>query len=389
MRATFANIYIDNLRHNLFEIKRYLQPQVKICVPVKADAYGHGAVPVAKEAVAQGASYLAVAAVSEGIALRKAGISIPVLVLSLPQPSEFAEIIQFHLTPTVFDVELAGLLNRAAEKAGQMLPVHLKIDTGMGRIGCNPFEAVHIAEYIADSSYLHLEGVFTHLAVSDSLTESDRKYTVQQLALFTEAIESIKKAGIDPGIRHAANSAGVFCWPESHFDMVRPGLIVYGYYPGDITEEYLQKSGIPVHLKPVMEFCSTIVAIKKIKSGESVSYGRTWTATEDGHIGVLPVGYADGLLRNYGRDVKVSINGKDYSICGRICMDQCMVNLGRNSGVSRWDHVVIFGPKEESAVQTAADIALAADTIPYEVTCGIDKRVPRVYIDREKTSCST
>ena len=133
-----------------------------------------------------------------------------------------------------------------------------------------------------------------------------------------------------------------------------------------------------------MEFCSTIVAIKKIKSGESVSYGRTWTATEDGDIGVLPVGYADGLLRNYGRDVKVSINGKNYSICGRICMDQCMVNLGRNSGVSRWDQVVIFGPKEGSSVQTAADIAFAADTIPYEVTCGIDKRVPRVYIDREK-----
>lgn len=382
MRATFANIYMSHLRKNISEIRKVLSSSTKMCIPVKADAYGHGAVPVAHTAIECGADYLAVAAVSEGVELRKSGITVPILVLSLPQPSEFTEIIEQNLTPALFDSELIKMLNMTATAMGRKIPVHLKIDTGMGRIGCRVEDSAELAKLIVNSQGLTLDGVFTHFAVSDSLVPEDIEYTNRQIGLFKKAIEEIKVLGIDPGICHAANSAGIFMYPEAHFDMVRPGIITYGYYPGDITEEYLAKH-VPggIHLEPLMEVRSSIVAVKNVKKGDSISYGRLWTAPEDCKVGVLPVGYADGLLRRYGDSLKVTIGGKLYPICGRICMDQCMIYLGNDDAVSRWDEVIIFGPTSQGALQTAEDIAKHTDTISYEITCSIDKRVPRVYKD--------
>ena len=387
MRATFANIYMGNLRNNIEQVRNQLQPGVRLCIPVKADAYGHGAIPVAHTVVECGADYLAVAAVSEGVELRKAGITIPILVLSLPQPSEFTEIIERHLTPSLCDSELIRMLNVTATAMGRKVPVHLKVDTGMGRIGCSPEEAPDLAQLIANSQGVYLDGVFTHFAVSDSLAPEDIAYTKRQIEAFKQVVDNIRRLGIDPGICHAANSAAVFQYPESHFDMVRPGLVIYGYYPGDITEEYLNgaagggQARQPVHLKPMMDVRSSIVAIKQVKRGESISYGRQWIAQEDCQVGVIPAGYGDGLLRRYGDNLEVTINGRLYPVIGRICMDQCMIHLGVDSKVSRWDEVIIFGPAEHGALQSAQDIAHAAGTISYEITCGIDQRVPRVYKD--------
>ena len=383
MRATFANIYMGNLRNNIEQVQGKLSPGVKLCIPVKADAYGHGAVPVAHTAVDCGADYLAVAAVSEGVELRKAGITLPILVLSLPQPSEFTEIIERQLTPSLCDSELIKMLNVTATAMGRRVPIHLKVDTGMGRIGCSPKEAPDLAKLIFQSQGVSLEGVFTHFAVSDSLLPEDVAYTKRQIETFQRVIQSIRDLGIEPGICHAANSAAVFQYPEAHFDMVRPGLVIYGYYPGDITEEYLNSKNpqAPVHLKPLMDVRSSIVAIKQVKRGESISYGRQWVAQEDCHVGVIPAGYGDGLLRRYGENLQVTINGRLYPVCGRICMDQCMIYLGVDSPVSRWDEVIVFGPREHGALQSAQDIADKAGTISYEITCGIDQRVPRVYKD--------
>ena len=385
MRATFANVYMGNLRNNIEQVRNQLNPGVKLCIPVKADAYGHGAVPVAHMAVECGADYLAVAAVSEGVELRKAGITIPILVLSLPQPSEFIEIIENHLTPSLCDSELIRMLNVTATAMGRKVPVHLKVDTGMGRIGCTPDEAADLAQLIANSQGVSLDGVFTHFAVSDSLLPADVAYTKKQIEIFKQVVDTIRQLGIEPGLCHAANSSAVFEYPESHFDMVRPGLVIYGYYPGDITESYLNggssKVKSPVHLKPLMDVRSSIVAIKQVKKGESISYGRQWVAQEDCQVGVIPAGYGDGLLRRYGENLEVTINGKLYPVCGRICMDQCMIYLGVDSKVSRWDEVIIFGPAEHGALQSAQDIASKAGTISYEITCGIAQRVPRVYKD--------
>jgi alanine racemase len=381
MRPTIAKIYLSNLKHNINEIQSHLASGTKICVAVKADAYGHGAVQCAKEAVACGASFLAVAAVLEGAELRESGISVPILVLSLCSPEEMDELVEYDLTPLVFDKEYIDEVAEAVKKSGKKsYSVHLAVDTGMGRIGCLPEDAAAEAVHIALRKELALGGVCTHFAASDSVKNEDREYTKLQFSRFMMAVELIKKAGINPGIRHCASSAALLDRPEMQLDMVRPGIIIYGYYPGDMTEKYFMQNGNAVSLRPVMALVTHIAAVRPFVSGASVSYGRTWTASEQTDIGVLPVGYADGLLRRFAPGLNVAVNGKAYPVRGRICMDQCMIDLGKKSGIPRWSEVVIFGPKESGALQSAQELAAAIKTISYEITCAVAKRVPRVYI---------
>ena len=380
MRATIAKIYTENLKHNLQEIKARLSPATKMCVAVKANAYGHGAVACAKIAVEQGADFLAVAAVSEGVELREAGITAPVLLLSLCQPAEMDELVAHDLTPLVFDAEYSDLVAQAALRAGKkQYAVHLAIDTGMGRIGCFSKDAAAVARHIVASGTLSLGGMCTHFAASDSFAASDRAYTDQQFARFSQAIENVKAAGINPGICHCCNSAATLDRPELHLDMVRPGIIVYGYYPGALDRAYFAQKGTPVDLRPVMALVSKIVAVRAFQKGMSVSYGHAWTADHDTTLGVLPVGYADGLFRRFAQVAMVSVQGKNYPICGRICMDQCMIDLGTDA-VERWSEAVLFGPKESGAAQSAQELADATGTISYEITSAITKRVPRLYI---------
>ena len=369
MRATRAVIHLDNFRRNIEAARIKIGPHPKILVPVKADAYGHGAVPVARCALEAGAEYLAVAAVSEGAVLRSAGITAPVLLHTQAIPEEFPELVSLGLSPLVSDAEFIEQLAGAALSAGKKVSVHLKVDTGMGRFGCRPEEAVSLAKKVVSSKGLSLGGIATHLSVSDSLEPCNIMYTKEQLYRFRETIGLIEKAGLDPGIVHAANSGGLVFHEDSYFDMIRPGIFLYGYSPASSESEGLTA-------EPVMEFKSAVVFVKKTKKGEAISYGRTWTAPEDTFIGIIPAGYADGFPRLLSNNYSISIRGKAYPVVGRICMDQCMVNLGIETEVQRWDEAVIFGP----GFTTAFDMAAKLNTIPYEITCNINKRVPRVYV---------
>jgi alanine racemase len=381
MRATRAIVHLDRFFGNFKAIQERIGPDRRICVPVKANAYGHGAAEIARVSLAAGASCLGVADVSEGAALRKEGISATILLFSQPLPSEIPEIIKNRLSPLVSDGEFIAMLAKTAEEAKTQLQIHLKIDTGMGRMGCAPAEAPSLARQIAACTSFEYAGTATHLAVSDSAAPEDRAYTERQIARFKEALEKIRAAGIDPGIVHAANSGAVVLHPEAWFDMVRPGIILYGYnlaatVPGDP----------PPKVEPVMELRTVVTFIKRVKKGETVSYGRTWTSASDTTIAILPVGYADGLPRLVSNKWQAVIGGKTYPLVGRICMDQCMADLGSDSvspdgrEVRRWDEAVIFGgPAPDAAI-----LAERIGTIPYEITCNINKRVPRVYVTREK-----
>ncbi|QTQ13919.1 alanine racemase [Treponema parvum] len=382
MRSTKLIVDLKNLSHNFRTVRSLVKRNVKICAAVKADAYGHGAVRVAQKLLEEGVDFLAVAAADEGLELRSEGINTPILVLSLCAPGEIELLVKNNLTPLVFDCEYVNLFERAAGKLKKHgFPVHLAVDTGMGRIGCAPEEAAFVAGFIKNKCLnLKLEGMCTHFASSDGIGKDDVIYTENQIKAFTKAWKAVADSGTDPGIRHCANSAAIFSLPETHLDMVRPGIVLYGYYPGQITKEYLDKKEIHTDLRPVMTFETQIAALRHFKSGSSVSYGYTWTASSETRIAILPVGYADGLLRCFSPGLEVAVGGKLYPVRGRICMDQCMIEIGMNNGgVKRWDRAVIFGSREEGAILSAEDVAKISGTISYEVMTGISKRVPRVY----------
>jgi alanine racemase len=366
MRATRAIIHLDRFRRNLLAVRERIGPSRRICVPVKADAYGHGALSISRTALDAGASHLASATVSEALELREAGITAPILLLSQPLPEEIPLILRHRLEVFVSDGEFAGELAAAAAEASLRLPVHLKIDTGMGRLGCSPEAAPDLARLIHGHPSLDLQGTATHLAVSDSAGPEDIGFTGEQLGRFRQAVERIRAAGLNPGLLHAANSGGVLLHEASWLDMVRPGILLYGY----------NLSGTPFPVEPVMELSTRIVFLRTLRKGESVSYGRTWTAPRDTVIATIPVGYADGLPRILGgAGWQVSVRGRPYPLAGRICMDQCMIDLGPGSGIGRWEEVTVFGGPGQDAGALAARIG----TIPYEITCNINKRVPRVY----------
>lgn len=384
MRLTYAKINLKNLKNNIKNFSSLLKPQTKICVAVKADAYGNGAVRCAKAAVEAGASFLAIAAVSEGIELRNAGITAPLLMLSLSNPEEFEDLVKYKITPLVFDVEFINALDSfiTEKKLSEKFSVHLAVDTGMGRIGCLSDEAALIAKKIDSSRNLTLGGMCTHFAAADSLKPEDIRYTENQFNDFMKAVNNVKSEGINPGICHCANSPVLINHPEWQLDMVRPGIIVYGYYCDEVTKRYLEEKNTPVELKPVMTLISGVCAIRPFEKGKSVSYGHTWTAEKETDIAVIPVGYGDGFLRRFNDVVKPVINGREYSICGRICMDQLMIDIGKNnSDVKRWDKVILFGDKDEGAKIDAQYIADKTGTIPYEIMTGITKRVERVYVE--------
>jgi alanine racemase len=343
-------------------------------MPVKAGAYGHGAVAVARAALAAGVRYLAAASLEEGAELRQAGINAPILLLSQASPGDLPEAASLGLIPLVSDREfVSAAASAAGAAAGKRLAVHLKIDTGMGRLGCTPEEAPELAAFIASKPSLQYAGTATHLAAAGSAAEGDLRYTRDQLARFRAAVEAIRRAGVDPGIVHAANSGGVLLHEDSWLDMVRPGLLLYGYSPlGSPPGRPEPQEPRP---EPLMELVTNIVALKHLRRGEPVSYDRIWTAPEDTTIAVIPVGYGDGLPRALSGRLQVLVQGRLYPQVGRICMDQCMLNLGPDAAIPRWERLTVFG----GAAPDAADLAAQTGTIPYEITCGISPRVPRVY----------
>lgn len=369
MRATRALIHLDNFRRNIRLIRRHTGERPMLCLAVKADAYGHGITGIGTAAEECGVEYLAVATVDEAVELRSAGIRLPILLYSLPTPEELPDVVDHDITAMISDPELADMLDGAARARNRRIAVHLKVDTGMGRIGCTPADAPAVASHIALCGNLHLAGVSTHFAVSDS---ADTTFTADQIRRFNAAVAGIRGVGIDPGVVHAGNSGGVLAYPDAWYDMVRPGIVAYGYYPSGEQERTLD-------IRPVMELQSRLVFIKEVDAGTPVSYGATWRAPHRTYIGTVPVGYGDGYFRVLSNRARVSINGVSYPVVGRVCMDQIMVDLGPVCTVARYDPVVLFGP--EPGGPDAEELAGLCNTIPYEITCAVSRRVPRVYVD--------
>lgn len=376
IRPTWAEINLDNLRHNIMEIKRITSSATRLCAIVKADGYGHGAVEVAREALACGVSYLGVAFLDEAVELRENGITSPILILGFTPENLFDRILEYNITQTVYNFNSAVTLSEYALKRNKKAKVHIKIDTGMSRIGFCP-ETCTTAEFkkLILLQGLEIEGIFTHFARAD---ERDRSCTNGQFHIFTEVVNAIEESGYKIPIKHVANSAGILQYPETHLDMVRPGIILYGLYPsGEVTKNLIS-------LKPVMSLKTRVSNVKVLPKGRAISYGGTFITQRQSVVATLPVGYADGYSRLLSSKAHVLIKGQRAPVVGRICMDQCMVDVTDVRGsVSIGDEAVLIGDDGNHRI-SAEEIAKLTGTINYEVVCGISKRVPRVYISGGK-----
>lgn len=374
LKRTWAEISLDNLEHNYRTIRRIIGDSVKFLGVVKADAYGHGALMVARTLSELGADYLAVSSLDEARELRGGGITMPILILGHTPHEMTDELLKFDITQTVTCEAKAHEYQAAAKALGGKLKIHIKLDTGMSRLGflCGGehfSDCVNSIRRTVDMDSLDVEGIFTHFSVSDEDGEESKEYTLYQLGLFRRVLDALKSYGIEIRLRHCANSGAVARFPESYLDMVRPGLLTYGY------GEDAKKLG----LRPVMSERTVIGTIKVLDGDSSVSYGRLYRTGERQRIGVLPIGYADGLFRSLSDGYEVSLSKGKAKILGRICMDMCMIDLSEHPESEVGDEVEIFGPS--SPIEKAAEYA---GTIPYEITCAVSKRVPRVYIRNGK-----
>ncbi len=369
MRAlpAWVEVDLDALAGNIAEVRRRIGPAVKILLIVKADAYGHGSVEVAREAVREGVHMLGVATVDEGKELRAAGLDAAVLVLSPVLREEIPEILAYDLRTTIPDLEFARVLSERARRVGKLVPVHLEIDTGMGRSGINPDVAVDVIVQTSRLPGLLVEGVYTHFPVSDT----DVEYSRGQLGRFLEIVERLRQAGLDPALVHASNSAAVLQLADAHLEMVRPGGILYGVLPDPSLP---RQPG----LRQVMSFHARLVQVRRLPAGSSISYGRDFVTSRETVVGVVPVGYGHGLSRAYSGHGSVLFRGRRAPILGRITMDMTMVDLTEFERPAVGEEVVIFGRQGDSEI-TVDEIAARTGVIGYEVLCGISKRVVRVY----------
>ena len=371
LRRTWAEIDLDALEHNYRRARTLTGPGVRYLGVVKADAYGHGAVQIGRKLESLGADYLAVSSLDEARELRHGGIAMPILILGHTPPDMVPELIRYHITQAVSALAKAEEYSAAAVACGGTLRVHIKVDTGMSRLGFlvrgGHFEG-GVAAIAAACALpgLDAEGIFTHFAVADEDGEEDEAYTREQFALFTAVIDALARKGRTFAIRHCANSGALARYPEMYLDMVRPGIALYG--AGADAQR--------LDLRPVMSLKTCISTIKVFDPDTTVSYGRTFRTTERTRMGVLPIGYADGFFRGLSNRASVLTAQGSAPIRGRICMDMCMVDLTELPDVHVGDAVEIFGQR-----QRVDDLASLLGTIPYELTCAVSKRVPRLYLE--------
>ena len=372
-----ALIDLDALEYNIKSIRKKTPEGTEIIGVIKADAYGHGSVEVAQVLLENGADWFAVAVVDEGLNLRKHGINAPILLLGYTPELRFEDVINNGFIQTMYSYEMAEKLSKTAVRLGKTAVVHIKIDTGMGRIGYRlNDEAADEIVRISKLPGIEVNGMFTHFAASD---EADKAYTNMQFERFMKMDKMLKDRGLNIPIRHAANSAAIMDIDSMMLNMVRPGIILYGAYPSDeVVKENLD-------LRPVMSIKTHVSFVKEVEKGDCISYGRTYTAPDKRKIATIPVGYADGFIRAYAKEGKVLIKGKFAPIVGRICMDQFMVDVTDIDDVKINDEVVLMGTQGENSI-TADDIAKALNTINYEVFCTLSKRVPRQYIRNGKVT---
>ena len=370
LKRTWAEIDLDALAHNYDTLRRHIGPQVKFLGVVKADAYGHGAVQVSRVLQEKGADYLAVSSFDEAKELRLGGITLPILILGHTPADQVGELIAEDITQAVTCYQKAAEYSAEAVRCGGTLKIHIKVDTGMSRLGylCAGSHFNTGVENICtacDLPGLSAEGIFTHFAVSDEAGEDCAAYTKEQFELFSRVIEAVEaRRGVRFSLRHCANTGATALLPETWLDMVRPGLLLYGY--GDFA------AGLG--LQPVMTLKTTVSTVKVYEPGTSVSYGRTFTTERTTRMGVLPYGYADGFHRCLSNRCALVTADGPAPQRGRICMDMCMIDLTDCPHVQPGDEVEIFGKRQ--SVDTMAKLA---DTIPYELTCAVSRRVPRLY----------
>ncbi|MFZ5825174.1 MAG: alanine racemase [Bacillota bacterium] len=367
MRPTWAEIDLNAIRANVAELKRLSTARHFMAV-VKANGYGHGATAVAKAALEAGADWLGVATVEEGVDLRRNGMTAPIMVMGYVAPGQADTVLMYDLRVALFDMDLARALNQWARPMMRKAKVHLKVDTGMGRVGLRPGDLAPLAGQLAELPNVEVEGVFTHLAVAD---EPGNEFTAQQIGRFEEALAELAAAGIRPEIRHAANSAGLMLHQPSHYDLVRAGIALYGLPPApDVVW--------PAKLTPALSWKSRIAMLKWVQPGTSISYGRTYRSSGREQIASLPVGYADGYSRLLSNKGSALVHGQRCPVVGRVCMDQILVKLPDDTAAKVGDEVVLIGRQGNDEV-SATEMAQAIGTINYEVVCGISQRVPRHY----------
>lgn len=368
-RPTYVEIDLKALEHNFFQIKKIVGNYTKILATVKSDAYGHGMVKVAQKLQFLGCDYFGVGSIDEGIILRREGIKKPILILSTVLPDKVSPILDFNLTQTICTKELAKRLNDEAEKEKKKVSVHVKVDTGMGRIGVWYRQALEFIRDVLKYKKITIEGVYTHFPKADI----DSEFTLYQIRIFKDLITNLKKSKIDIPLYHAANSVGLFLFKESHLNLVRPGLALYGL--STLSKEIIRRKSIS--FIPVLNLKTKIVYLKEVEEKRGISYGHTYITKKKTHIATLPIGYADGYFRSLSNKGSVLIRGKRFRICGTICMDSLMVDVGENNFKIGEDVILIGRQKDE--IITAEELAEKAQTIPYEVVCNIGNRLPRVY----------
>ena len=371
MRPSWVEVDLDAIRHNVSEIRRAVAPAA-VCAVVKADAYGHGDVPVAEAAVAGGASWLAVALVEEAVRLREAGIRAPILLLSEPSPAEAPQVVAWNVVPTVYRRSFAEAVAAAAPGP---YPVHVKVDTGMHRVGADPADALELVRYVASEPLLELTGLWTHLAVA----EEDADFSKLQVSRFAEFVaDAADVAGASPGTIHAANTAGALEHPDARFDMIRAGLGIYGLRPAPAVGESLD-------LRPAMRVVSEVALTRRLDAGARPSYGRQRPMPAAGTVATIPIGYADGISRRLSHvGGEVLIRGRRYPFAGTVTMDQIVVDVG-NDPVAIGDEVVLLGRQGDDEI-TAEEWAEHLDTINYEIVCVFGPRLPRRYLRMPEAS---
>lgn len=368
-RPTYAEIDLSAIRDNITAIRARVGANVLIMPAVKANGYGHGAVEVSRACLKAGAEMLCVAIPEEGIELREAGFDVPILILGCSTPAAAGEVVRRDMASTVCDLPYARAVSAAAVKQGKTASVHVKVDTGMGRIGVQPEEALDFVLTIRSLPALSLDGVFTHFPSAD---EADRSYTLSQIVTFRKILDALKRHDVSVGMAHASNSGAVLAYPEADFDAVRPGIMIYGSYP---SLEVVQS--IPI--REAMTLKTRIVFLKEADAGVTVSYGRTHAMRRRSKIATLPIGYADGYQRTLSNQGDAAVRGVRVPVIGRVCMDQIVVDVTDVPGVELGDEVILMGGGYDYL--SATNVATKAGTISDETFCVITSRVPRVYLN--------
>mgnify|MGYP004003453767 CR=1 FL=1 len=365
-RITWIEVNLDAVAHNLRAIKKKIGKGIKIMAIVKADAYGHGAVEVSRVLVKNGIDMLGVAFPEEGVELKEKGIDIPVLILNPIMPEQIEDALRNSLRVTVCNLSIAEKLSKMAKKHCLSIKVHVEIDTGMGGAGVHPDETLSFIRSLLLIENLEIEGIFTHFHSSD---ESDKSFTDEQNKNFEKVLKKLDDEGINIPLKHAANSAAILDFSDSYFNMVRPGLILYGIFPSI----YASKE---IDLKQVMTFKTKVINIKDFSSGQTIGYGRTFKVTKETTVATIPVGYKDGFSRYLSSKGKVLINGKFASIIGRVCMDRFFVDVTNLSDVEVGSEVVLYGSQKGASISIES-VAERIGTIPHEVVCNVGANVPK------------